>query len=492
MNFVLTAVLWACGGRARILEMSIAAKDAERIRTCVAQSLAAAVKAYDLPRTAMRLGMSDGTDEEAFRSKRIYVLSRLRDWKRPELLKLAQSVVDEFEAPDLSDLLSELTTHADRRLSTFTRREILKATDFLGSLFGEHPQSLYECLEVIAPRWDHIRDPAVSLRSLKDEVEQHCLRNPGDWSYSELLRNCGALECSQGRFFQLIEALLHPLARHGDEQKQLFERLDPILKVQGFALAIKAYESSHAIYEVQRLASGVAGSLKNLIFASIGEKPDIVLADAINNDVRITKHADKCLIYDRPLSSSGLKWVDLANWWQETQGLEASAARKALGERLLDAVKRTQSIPELVLFKSYYKTFLGGLGDDLPALIPQVYLHYDPQTIAQRGGRPALPRQRMDFLMLLSGGVRIVIEMDGKQHYSDGEFASPKLYAEMVREDRALRLRGYEVYRFGAYELYDSRIAGSRLVVGPYSASAIRTFFTDLFGRHGVVPSNRG
>jgi hypothetical protein len=70
-----------------------------------------------------------------------------------ELLKLAQSVVDEFEAPDLSDLLSELTTHADRRLSTFTRREILKATDFLGSLFGEHPQSLYECLEVIAPRW---------------------------------------------------------------------------------------------------------------------------------------------------------------------------------------------------------------------------------------------------------------------------------------------------------------------------------------------------
>jgi hypothetical protein len=55
MNFVLTAVLWACGGRARILEMSIAAKDAERIRTCVAQSLAAAVKAYDLPRTAMRL-----------------------------------------------------------------------------------------------------------------------------------------------------------------------------------------------------------------------------------------------------------------------------------------------------------------------------------------------------------------------------------------------------------------------------------------------------
>ena len=258
----------------------------------------------------MRLGMSDGTDEEAFRSKRIYVLSRLRDWKRPELLKLAQSVVDEFEAPDLSDLLSELTTHADRRLSTFTRREILKATDFLGSLFGEHPQSLYECLEVIAPRWDHIRDPAVSLRSLKDEVEQHCLRNPGDWSYSELLRNCGALECSQGRFFQLIEALLHPLARHGDEQKQLFERLDPILKVQGFALAIKAYESSHAIYEVQRLASGVAGSLKNLIFAS-----------------------------DRDNGYSNVQFPGVVEALRDHDSTRAAAEAKELAERIQNAAK---------------------------------------------------------------------------------------------------------------------------------------------------------
>jgi very-short-patch-repair endonuclease len=56
--------------------------------------------------------------------------------------------------------------------------------------------------------------------------------------------------------------------------------------------------------------------------------------------------------------------------------------------------------------------------------------------------------------MLLAGGKRAVIEVDGKQHYADSDGkANPRLYSEMVAEDRRLRLSGYEVYRFGGYEL---------------------------------------
>ena len=61
----------------------------------------------------------------------------------------------------------------------------------------------------------------------------------------------------------------------------------------------------------------------------------------------------------------------------------------------------------------------------------------------------------MDFLLLLSNSIRIVIEVDGKQHYSDENISSPKKYAEMVSLDRDLKLLGYEVYRFGGFELYD-------------------------------------
>lgn len=78
-------------------------------------------------------------------------------------------------------------------------------------------------------------------------------------------------------------------------------------------------------------------------------------------------------------------------------------------------------------------------------------------------------RERMDFLLLLPHGVRIVLEVDGKQHYAEGDIASPKLYSEMVSEDRRLRLHGYEVYRFGGYELSRSS-----------ATDMLREFFDEL------------
>lgn len=51
--------------------------------------------------------------------------------------------------------------------------------------------------------------------------------------------------------------------------------------------------------------------------------------------------------------------------------------------------------------------------------------------------------------MLLPNGIRVVIEIDGKQHYSEGDISSPKLYAEMMVDTRKLQLKGYEVYRLG-------------------------------------------
>lgn len=102
---------------------------------------------------------------------------------------------------------------------------------------------------------------------------------------------------------------------------------------------------------------------------------------------------------------------------------------------------------------------------DVPALIPQVYLHYSPYTareLAAMNGTELLC-QRMDFLLLPGERTRVVIEVDGKQHYATEEDrASPVRYAEMVREDRKIRLAGYEVFRFGGSELQGA--AGERLV----------------------------
>ncbi len=104
-------------------------------------------------------------------------------------------------------------------------------------------------------------------------------------------------------------------------------------------------------------------------------------------------------------------------------------------------------------------------------MIPQVYLHYDPYTATQRGAPGPVSRQRMDFLLLLPHRARVVIECDGKQHYADDNGrADPRRYAAMMAEDRDLRLKGYEIYRFG----------GAELVNDPAARHLLNAFFDRL------------
>jgi len=63
----------------------------------------------------------------------------------------------------------------------------------------------------------------------------------------------------------------------------------------------------------------------------------------------------------------------------------------------------------------------------------------------------------MDFLLLLSHQRRVVLEVDGQQHYSVDGKPSPQRDAEMVAEARRIRLEGFEVYRFGGWEFTQPR-----------------------------------
>lgn len=162
-----------------------------------------------------------------------------------------------------------------------------------------------------------------------------------------------------------------------------------------------------------------------------------------------------------------------------------------LYRRLRQSVIGTNSPGEYALFHGYYKRFGKQLGDRLPALIPQVYLHYDPYTRRERGDEKFLARQRMDFLLMLEQGVRIVIEIDGRHHYAVQDQGAParyianaELYAEMASEDRRLRLMGYEVYRFGGYEFRDVDLGARK--VGPEAQRRVAEFFDRLLARHGI------
>jgi very-short-patch-repair endonuclease len=155
----------------------------------------------------------------------------------------------------------------------------------------------------------------------------------------------------------------------------------------------------------------------------------------------------------------------LTTWWAEREGLSRSPAPEISSSlyRRLDRSLGGNDAERRIL-RTYADRYVL-LGDDIPALIPQVYLHYDPYTRTHHTHHTApLARQRMDFLLLFPQGIRIVIECDGRQHYADDSGrADANRYAEMVAEDRELRLRGYEVYRFGGAELLDSLATERRL-----------------------------
>ncbi len=225
---------------------------------------------------------------------------------------------------------------------------------------------------------------------------------------------------------------------------------------------------------------GVPGELKNLIFAADGPKPEIVFSDAINNDLVVVKNDQFCLVYDRPLGPGALTWRQLGEWWADREGMAQASERDVWGSlyRRLDRSLGDNDAERRVL--RVYGERYPRLGPDIPVLLPQVYLHYDPYTQARYApGAAPLGRQRMDFLLLLPNRIRIVIECDGIQHYADAAGrADPRRYAEMVAEDRGLRLRGYEVYRFGGHEL----------LPGPDSEARIASFFDALAARHGPPP----
>jgi hypothetical protein len=228
--------------------------------------------------------------------------------------------------------------------------------------------------------------------------------------------------------------------------------------------------------EARQFGGGVAGAVKNLIFAADGPKPELVLRDAIHNTIEITRNADFCLVYDRDIPDSGLTWNTLVQWWGETHPADSELAlARNLHRRLIRSIS-PDSPGERALITAYAR-LLKTYGFDLPALIPQVYLHFDPRTRRRIAG--PLTRQRMDFLLLLPQRRRVVIEVDGQHHYAEGDRPSPRRYGEMMREDRQLRLTGYEVYRFGAAELR-----------GDSAATVGTDFFIALLGVHGIdLPS---
>ncbi|KIL39579.1 hypothetical protein SD70_19450 [Gordoniibacillus kamchatkensis] len=434
-------------------------------------------KSYDLPTVCTRYGLESGDESEAFKSRRVYVQRRLKGKDQLFLLDLAKRVINDYgsKANTLAKLVLRLSPTGVFTISEITRRNIMDELYARNNIPGK-----YDLVEFLNRIWDLDSMPSTDSRfkTASGDIWQHMINNY-DWDeiylYEKYLE---LLTATDEVFIKFLEQVVHPLVRQQAEQNEYIEFINKHLVNDGYKFSLADNISGFPVYKIDKVLDGVKGNVKNLIFAAVGHKPEIVISDSINNDIKIVKHEENCLVYDRPIPNTGLYWADLVMWWANMHGIQEpnKDAEIALYKRLFSSL---DSLPEKLMFKSYFRYFKELFDKNFPALVPQVYLHYDPYTIRQRAGKAYLPRQRMDFLLLFSNKQRIVLEIDGKQHYSDGDTSSPKKYAEMVQADRELKLNGYEVYRFGGYELTDEEI-GSKV---------IKEFFEGLFKKHGVKSS---
>lgn len=336
---------------------------------------------------------------------------------------------------------------------------------------GAFEQVLSELWQIdTTPAWDF----TWSAPNLRQEIVRHYIENP-DWDAVTLFDKLGAFQSSHARFGRFVEALASSRVLPSEPAQQNFiEIVNDSLKACGVHLVVGVGEDAFLTATLAHIGSGKQSSPKNLIFAST-TKPDLRLGNALDNDIEVVTGIETVLIYDRPIGSSGLLWRDLQAWYAQTYGIDEDQAKNRLYQRLKGCLPKS-SPPQAVAFTSFFKAFTTAI-PELPVLLPEVWFHWDPQTVSRRG-KEALLRSRMDFLLLLPGGVRVVIEVDGKQHYSDPDGrSSPRLYAEMMAADRALRLVGYEVYRFGASELLE-----------PNAEDVLIGFYRSLFERYSLLP----
>lgn len=387
--------------------------------------------------------------------------------------------------------MSRAKSEETHKIIDETRRSTIDAILALGSMAGD--KEYHEFAKIVCPS---LSEGDIS------EIARHMDRFD-DWPESYLLDSViDYLNLTDEQFMFFLEQYVNPNIHHwrwNEEEErrehihnaELVEVINRYIDHDGYKLVVKDTIGDKDFYECISTRVGVQGQVKNIIFAA-KYKPEIAFDDALNNDIRITRNENQCLIYNRSIPSSGVMWNDLVEWYAVENNLtDGQNPEVAFITRLCDCLDTSfkangaKAGPETWMLQAYYN-LKKELGIDLPALIPQVYLYYDPQTLKQRGYK-LFEHQKMDFLMIFSHKDRIVIEIDGKQHYAEGATASPKLYSEMVHAHREMSLLGYDVYRFGGYEFMG---ADADETVKKKVLDNIKQFFVRLFCKYGILREN--
>jgi hypothetical protein len=245
-----------------------------QIRHLIAEALYP-TKSYSLPAVCERYGLEPGTGDEAFNSKRQYVLKRLEKLSDAKVLQVAKSVLADVANDPLQSAVEHLNQQG-QLVCDVTRQRIAEALNSF-SLSG-----MADLLGFLRKHWPEIYTAASNIDfywSVHDELHQHAVKND-DYTNEEILKLVGFFNCSQSKVFAFIEDMIHPLQRDEAGQISIVEKLDPLLRRDGFTLAKSGRVSGYPIYRIQQTALPGSHPADELISETIASFDEAGIHDA--------------------------------------------------------------------------------------------------------------------------------------------------------------------------------------------------------------------
>lgn len=208
-------------------------------------------KAYDVPALCRRLNLADGDEQEAFSSKFKYAHKRLVDVSPEQVIASARQLLEEEENFELAEQLEKLDELSGPPVTGLTRRRLI-------ALFQTFPLARdIDEIELLRGLW-----PIGSLRAPVGQeagtLEDHFLRQAfvHDRLQPADLEALGLMKCSRAQLFKFLEAVVAPDVRTGHDQAELADKIDALLKQDGFMLRVADKISGAPIYRVQLMPKG--------------------------------------------------------------------------------------------------------------------------------------------------------------------------------------------------------------------------------------------
>ena len=175
------------------------------------------------------------------------------------------------------------------------------------------------------------------------------------------------------------------------------------------------------------------------LFYGCKYKPDII----INADGFMSDRSGNSLDYRGSFSASGITVSDIDKYFLGQNRDQMEIARSCGNSMQVEC--------EIIFYHAYFvqfiKPYLENKNSAPIALLPQVYLNWDPFTKKQRGYK--LVNQKVDFLWYGPNHFPLVIEIDGPSHWEFPDVG----YRVQCEFDRDLMDRGFHIRRFTNEEI---------------------------------------